>query len=192
MTTSRALASHLPSPDGADLLDRVRDGDPSAFEWLLRANWAPLVGYAARIVGDVDAAEDVVQEAFVRFWERRGEWRPRSEVRAILYTIARNLALNQRQAELARDRRTQGLLRGSIPPPRTPVQDLDQSEADAALESAIRALPPRRREALVLARFNGLSYRLIAEIMKISVPTVANHMSAALADLDRALSSYLR
>ena len=189
--TSKAHVKPHPTSDDAALLDRVRSGEASAFETLVQVNWAPLVGYAARIVGDVDAAEDVVQEALVRFWERRAEWRPKSEARAILYTITRNLGLTHRQAQSARERRASRLPTGSIPVPRTPIQDLDQHEADAALESAIQALPPRRREVLILARFNGLSYRLIAEIMKISVPTVANHMSAALADLDRALSEYL-
>src|SRR5213592_3054396 len=80
------------------LLEKIRAGDVAAFaEWLERS-WRPLVLYCARILGNRDGAEDVAQEAFIRIWERRCHWRPQSSLRAILYTIARNLSLNQRSS----------------------------------------------------------------------------------------------
>jgi RNA polymerase sigma-70 factor, ECF subfamily len=176
---------------GADSLDRLRRGEPEALDELLRGYWQALVLYAGHLSeGELDAAEDLVQEAFMRLWERRSSWRPGSDPAAVLYTIVRNLALNER-----RTRRTRALIlrRVTLPPaaPPTPGEELENGELARAIREAIEALPTRRREVFLLARFHGLSYAQIAETMAVSPQTVANHMSAALAALRARLGPLL-
>ena len=173
-----------------ELLASVREGDTRALQALIDLYWTPLLGFASGILRCEDAAEDVVQRAFIRFWERRETWQPGSEPRLILYTVVRNLALNQLESDRARVRRRSAPL---IPRPSiaTPAQLLDESELVRALESAIDLLPPRRREALVLARFHHLSHAEIAEVMGLAQRTVTNHITTALAELETALSRYL-
>lgn len=178
------------APD-SDLLDQIKRGDPAALDAWLKLWWRPLVHYCTRILASPDGAEDVAQEAFIRLWENRARWKPRSSPRAILYTIARNLALNQRASLGVRLRL---LTHPRFLPdtrPASPQERLEADEFHAALEHAIARLPPRQREVLSLSRIDGLSRGEIAEITGLAPQTVANHLVAALSSLRRALSPFL-
>lgn len=174
----------------AELLAGVREGNARALQALVDLYWNPLVSFASGILRCEDAAEDVAQRAFIRFWERRDAWRPGSDPKLILYTVARNLALNQLESDRARVRRRSAPL---VPRPSisTPAQLLEEAEMVRALESAIELLSPRRREALVLARFHHMTHAEIAQVMGLAQRTVTNHITAALAELETALRRYL-
>lgn len=171
------------------LPDDVRTGTASTLDELLKLHWHPLVSYASHLLDSADAAEDVVQETFLRLWERRTEWSHTDSV-SFLYRITRNLALNEQRRRKVRAR---WLLTGEPlrRPGPTPLESAQESELRGAVEHALHALPPRRREAFVLARFHGLSYRQIAKVMGTSPQTTANQISAALVDLRRALEPFL-
>lgn len=173
-----------------ELIERIRAGHTLALDALLDGYWTLLVTYSARILGSWDAAEDVAQDAFVRIWERREEWKLEGSVRALLYRITRNLALDERKR---RDRRTTWInnRRGEAPHIATPSEHLQGTELEAAFERAVAALPERRREVFLLARLHGLSHLEIGETMGIASQTVANQLSAALADLRNALEPFL-
>ena len=178
-------------PEPAALLESVRQGDMQALQRLIEDHWRPLHAFACRMVGCPDSAEDVVQQAFVRLWERRDRWRPGSDPRLILYTVVRNLALNQIESDRARIRRRhQPLLHRPVVS--TPAQILDENELARQLESSIEGLSPRRREALLLARFHHMTHAEIAEVMGLTQRTVTNHITAALAELEVAMSRYLQ
>lgn len=174
----------------AGLLDRVRQGDAGALQSIIDQFWQPLLAYALRIVRCEDAAEDVVQRAMIRFWEQRERWLPGSAPQRILYTIVHNLAVNQLDADRSRARRNAA---GTVVPraAATPAQVLDEHELERALEHALNALPVRRREALILARFHHLSHAEIANVMGVAPRTVTNHITTAMAELDAALARFL-
>lgn len=180
-----------PGPEGGErpqrsLMARIHDGDRSAMDELLERFWIPLVAYAEEIVHDRDEAEDVVQDVVMRIWERRTEWTPTDRLQAFLYRITRNLALNRRRARSARSRLLERLSStlGRAP---APDEDFEHSSLARAVRERIDALPVRQREVFILARFHRQRYREIAEILDISPQTVANHMSAALAQLRKDL-----
>src|SRR5690606_10911360 len=134
--------------------------------------------FASRLLGCEDAAEDVVQRAFIRLWERRDAWLPQSNPKLILYTVVRNLALNQLASDRARvRRRTQPRVRTAAVA--TPAELLEESELLHLLEQAIEHLSPRRREAILLARFHAMTHAEIAQVMGLAERTVTNHISAA-------------
>lgn len=178
------------STSRTELLDEVRAGSANALQSLIDLYWHPLLSFASRITGCDDTAEDIVQCAFIRFWERRERWVPGSAPKLILYTVVRNLALNQLDSDRARLRRSTD---PSLPKPSvaTPAQLLDEGELLRALEAALNSLPPRRREALILARFQNLTHAEIAEVMGLVPRTVTNHISIALAELEVAIGRYL-
>jgi RNA polymerase sigma-70 factor (ECF subfamily) len=177
------------SVSGIAWIEQLRLGNTDALEQLLATYWQPLFDYAVRILLNADAAQDVVQQAFIRLWRDRRDWRSGSSPRALLFTIVRNLALNERRSQRLRERWL-----GSGQParagPAPPDQVLEYNELSAAVTHAIEQLPLRRREVFTLARFQGLSYQEIADLMGISVQTVANQMSLAMADLRRALGDF--
>ncbi len=173
--------------DPADLLSRwfrrVVNSDEGAFESLFRTLHDDLLRYTRRLVGDDATARDVVQETFVRFWERRREHDPSGSVRALLHRTARNLALNH----LRDGRRREELLAAGYEPPQTPSPGPDASlvgqELAHRIQGWIETLPPRQREALTLSRFHGLPHEEIAEVMELSPRTVNNHLVRALRTL---------
>jgi len=179
-------------PELARLAERIRDGDVVAFDGFLELQWEPLVRYAATLVGRVEDAKDIVQEGFVRVWEQRSELRPSSSIRSYVYRIVRNLAINERKRRDLHGRLRAQEMDRLTPRPLHPGKALDAAELGTVVEAALAALPDRRREAFVLAHFEDLPHREIAEIMEITPQTVANQISAALGDLRRDLTPYLQ
>jgi RNA polymerase sigma-70 factor (family 1) len=151
----------------------------------------PLLHYATTLLGSVDRAEDVVQETFVRIWERRCHWGAEGSVKSLLYRTARNLALNERRHLRVRENWKRRQTVREQPDPPTMAERRREAELLTNLEAALDSLPSRRREIFELARFHDLSYRQIAEKLGISPQTVANQISAAMRDLKRALAPYL-
>lgn len=160
---------------------------------LLTEFWRPLVGYAQRLLGDRAAAEDVVQRAFVRLWERDHSLPERDGLRPFFYRMVRNLASNEwrRSAIHARwlDEVATGL--DDAPASARPDAMFEAAELEQQIQVAINGLPPRRREILVLSRYHHLSNAQIAEVLGISQQTVANQLVSALRTLRESLRNQL-
>lgn len=173
------------------LTEGLCGGDPEAFDAAVREYWPRLIAYATRLLDHTRGqADDVVQEALVRLWEHRRELRPSTGSLPYLYRLVRNLALDECRQHTTRRR---WLESDSAQPrhPATPLEVVEVEELRMATARAIDRLPPRRREVFVLAHLHDLSYREIADIMGISSQTVANQLSAALADLRASLGAFL-
>jgi RNA polymerase sigma-70 factor (ECF subfamily) len=174
-----------PSPD-----EELVVPDAAALDDLLRRFWHPLVAYVARLLGETEAAEDVVQRAFVRLWERGHSVPAGDDVRPFLYRMVRNLASNE-----WRRRQTQRswLEEESVlhPSSAMPSQGPEEDELAAALAAAVERLPARRREVFVLSRYHSLSNAQIAEVLSIAPQTVANQLVSALRELRVMLGPYL-
>ncbi|MEM1056029.1 MAG: sigma-70 family RNA polymerase sigma factor [Bacteroidota bacterium] len=172
-----------PSPH-ADWCRRIRGGDARAFEALFRDLHPGLVRFAGTLAESAAAADDLVQEAFVRLWERREKLDPTRSVRALLYQTVRNLGLNRVRDRATRKDKLDGLAT------ETPGHVIIQPDAHAEaartsdrLQAWVAALPDRQREALRLTRFEGLSHDEAAEVMGVSPRTVNNHLVRALRTL---------
>jgi RNA polymerase sigma-70 factor (ECF subfamily) len=189
---AQAFVPPTPPPDPdpfASWCRRLAAGDASAFEALFRATHGALVRYAATFTHDEAVGRDLVQDAFVRIWERRATLDPDRSLKALLYRTVRNLALNR-----ARDRQNRlDLLTGYAPNVyHEPMPDAhtEGRELRRRLEVWIEALPERQREALRLSRFEGLSHDEIADVMDVSPRTVNNHLVKALRFLRDRTAAY--
>jgi RNA polymerase sigma-70 factor (ECF subfamily) len=164
--------------------------DADTLDGLLRQFWRPLVAYASRLLDDTEAAEDMVQRAFVRLWEHGHAIPTGDEVRPFLYRMVRNLASN----EWRRRRTERSWLEGEAmlhPSPAMPSRDVEEDELAAALAAAVERLPARRREIFVLSRYHALTNAQIAEVLSIAPQTVANQLVSALRELRAMLGPYL-
>ena len=170
-------------------MHRLAENDSSALDEILQEHWRSVVAYAAAIVLSREAAEDIAQETFLRLWRNRSKWEPSAPLRTYVFRVARNLALNEKERGAVRGRASLEVDLAWTRPA-TPLEELEQKELRIAVESAVAALPPRRREVFVLARVHGLSYQDIATVMGTSAQTVANQMSSALTDLRNALANF--
>ena len=173
--------------DDLSLMRRLQAGDEQAMVVLLAEHWTPVVSYAFGLLRSWDKAEDAAQDAFVRLWARRKKWAVGSPG-ALVHRIARNMALDVLKSPRHAARREDP---DTLASEDAPDRDVELSELDEAVAKAVGDLPPRRREIFRLVRESGFSYEEIAEIMKISRQTVANHMSLALSDLRVMLRPFL-
>jgi RNA polymerase sigma factor (sigma-70 family) len=133
----------------------------------------PLVAYAHRFLGDVEAARDVVQDAFLRLCAQERE-AVAGHLAEWLFTVCRNLALDRlrrRPREVAMDAQDSAIaeLPAAAPPPSQP---LEASEARAGLLALLATLPPRQQEIVRLRFQQGLSYKQIAAITSLSATNV--------------------
>ena len=149
---------------------------------LLRRFEAPLLQFAARIIGDRERARDVVQETFVKYQQNGASLRQPSPA-TWLFTVCRNKSLNvcRKESRLL-------FLGEEIVEPRqaeepTPYEQLEKKEAGGFLLRIVATLPPRQQEVLQLKFQNDLSYQEIAEITKTSANNVGVLIHSALKTL---------
>lgn len=176
-------------PPDEELIDRLRSGDQRIVELLVAEYWSALCNYADGILAGVADPQDVVQEAFVRLWRRRDRWRRKGSVRALLYTVTRNAAFDERRRDVRRDAASRAAPTPTPSP--NPADEALASDLEARALAAVSRLPSKRQEIFRLAREEGLTYGEIASVLNLSPQTVANHMSLALSDLRRELAQYL-
>jgi RNA polymerase sigma-70 factor (ECF subfamily) len=178
--------------DEQDLIRRVQGGDFEAFRGLFD-HFQPIV--FRRILfqtRDADMAHDIVQETFVRIWERRAALRPELSFLALALRIGGNLVLDAARHRQMRDR-----LKDRIPPPALSEGD-DPGEAMklSALQEKLRwvlneDLGERCRTIFLLSRFERLTHREIAEVLGIREKTVENQITHALKVLRQKLAGFL-
>lgn len=169
------------NPSDAALIRGLRTDDPTSLERLMVMYRQCLVHYAEGILGGCGTGEDVVQETFFRLWRHRRGLKLSGSLRALLYTLTRNAAVDERRRS-ARRAATATVARAPESSP-SPLDAAAAAELAHAAESAVASLPARRREAFMLARLEGLTHREVAAAMGVSPQTVANQISAAMATL---------
>ncbi len=183
--------SPAPATDGlADLLGRIAARDEAAFSALYKATSAKLYGVVARILPRGDAAADALQEAYVRIWEKAGEFDPaKGSPLAWMATIARNRALDE-----VRRVRPGSLedLPESFEPAADDVDPLaarERSERLAALINCLQALDEEKRAVVLLAYYRGSSREALARRFGRPVPTIKTWLHRSLAQLRDCLAS---
>lgn len=140
----------------------------------------PLVAFAWRYVKSEEGAVDLVQDVFAHLWEYRTELQIRGTLRAYLFAATRNRALNaiaHARIEARWRERSAHESEHSQTPPLTPDTLAERGELHAAVDAALRSLPPRAQEIARLRWIDRLGRREIAEVLGIAVPTVSVHLT---------------
>ena len=177
--------------DIALLAARVRLGDAAAFKELFHALYPEVFRFLYRYTRDRQAAEDLAQESFVRFWQARERIDPELAPKFYLYRIARNLgcdhAAEQKQTRRESDLPENVLVRLSY----DPAEGYERSLLADSVQKGLSLLPERCRAVFVLARYHDFTYEEIAVSLEISLQTVKNQMNKALSRLRKHLAEEL-
>ena len=165
------------------LAQRIRTSDQAAFAEAFRRLKEPLVRYVQRITQDVPTAYDVLQDVFTKLWEGRENLAENTTLKALLYTMARNRALNlsRHTARISSTDVAEAQDRYATAPPADEAVEAQYLEVQ--VHRWISELPPRRAEAFMLSRYHGLKYSDISTIMGLSERTVQTHVLHAMRDL---------
>jgi RNA polymerase sigma-70 factor (ECF subfamily) len=182
--TRSVQAAELVDGD-AELLRAIAGGDRSAFDRLSRRHLDRAYGVALRMTGSRADAEDVVQDVFLRLWQRPEAWRPgQAQFSTWLYRVVVNRCLDLK-------RRPKGADLDSVEEPQAPEANAEDSlldvERSRALDGAVKQLPERQRAAIVLTYTAGLRNAEAASAMDISVKA----FEALLVRAKRELRDYL-
>jgi RNA polymerase sigma factor (sigma-70 family) len=161
--------------------------DAETLQELLAEHRTATYRYAASIATDQDCAEDLTQRAILALIERRQDWNSREEIQAFLIHVVKKRVFKAARRREVRQRLQAPAAETLYSSPPSPEELIDSTRTMAVVREAMERLPPRRRQALLLARFEGLSYAEIGSAMKLAPQTVANHVSMALRDLRRIL-----
>lgn len=169
------------------LVERLRSKDKRAFELVFKDYFSLLRTYAMRFLDEPEDAEEIVQDVYVKFWEKCESLAPDSSVKSYLYRSVHNSCLNFLKHEKVKDSYRQYVI-GFM---EEAVDDGDHESNREGLRDRImeeiNKLPPRCSEIFKLSRLEGLKYQEIAEHLDISIKTVEVQMGKALRTLRETL-----
>lgn len=171
------------------LMLQAAEGIRAAWHALYVRHGAYVYATAYRYLGQEAAARDVAHDVFVALFERAGAYRPSAPFRSFLRRVVVNRCLNERMT--ARNRRhvpwSEPLVATMGSPEPRPDELLEDAQLRSVVQSAVAALPPRQRIAVVLSRFEGLSYEEIADALDCSISSVESLLFRARQALERML-----
>ncbi len=180
------------------LMAHIAAGDHAAFRQLVERHQHAVIGTVAKMLGNSSDAEDIAQQVFIRVWRHAKRYRPEAKFTTYLFTITRNLVFNEsrrkgRKKEVSADEREENshhLIAAN--PDRQPDAELLQAELQAAVDAAIASLPETQRMAVVLRRYEQLSYEEIATVLDLSVSAIKSLLFRARTSLRESLAGYLQ
>jgi RNA polymerase sigma-70 factor, ECF subfamily len=169
-----------------ELFDRLKVDDQKALEYLFSIYFHRLNDFAKHVIKDNDVSQDIVQEVFVKVWDKRAEIR-NINLEAFLFRLVRNGCIdyikqlklvNNRMQEMQISSKCEELYRidfvGNEP------YLIIEKELKAKIDNTIQKLPDRCREVFILSRIDGMKNKEIAEKLNISIKNVERHMNRAL------------
>jgi len=172
-------------PIGRALFETAQAGDRDAFAEVVRTHFRIAWLTALAVVGDATHVEDVVQDAFVRCWQRIGQCRSHLAFAGWLRSVVRSVALNHLDREAVRA--TLSLDAVEAVGRESPERDLERSLLRDRIAVALRTLSTLQREVLLLHDLEGFKHAEIAGLTGISELVSRRHLSNARARMRRAL-----
>ena len=193
----KKMTRELDSVSSEDLMTKTAEGDEFAFEILVRRHQTSLLNLIFRFVGDKTKARDLAQEVFLRVWQAAKRYEPKAKFTTWIYRITANLCLNElksfgkKKFLLGGSPGEEGQTRGEESNVFPSAEDLLlDEERSRQISYALQGLPESQRMALILKRYEDLSYGEIAKIMECSVSAVESLLIRAKRNLQEKLASH--
>jgi RNA polymerase sigma-70 factor (ECF subfamily) len=198
--SAQELSPPVRTPEDAEdirLMGLASGGDMAAFEQLVERHQRMVIGTVGRMLGTNCDAEDIAQQVFVRVWKNVKKYEPRAKFTTWLLKITRNLVFNELRR---RSRHPAVPLQSETDEEERPLKDEQAVAPDSALldhelqeavDAAIAELPETQRMAVILRRYEELSYEEIAEALDQSVSAVKSLLFRARTELRESLKRYL-
>jgi len=182
-----------------DLMARITEGDEYAFELLVGRHQSSILNLIYRFIGDRTKSQDLAQEVFIRVWQAAGSYQPKAKFTTWIYRITANLCINELKSSRRRklfqflrfgedqENTIEEVLVDASPSPEDLLLSREQSRR---ISDALQSLPANQRMALVLRRYDNLSYQEIAKILNCSVSAVESLLIRAKRTLQEKLKNY--
>ena len=170
------------------VIDEIKSGDVKVFEQLFNDYYDQLCAHAYTVLQDGDDAEEMVQNVFVKFWNKRATLSISGSLKNYLYQAVKNESLNFIKHRNVVQLHAKDALADTATHAPDPLVIIELQEK---IEQVLADLPPERKKVFLMSRNEGLKYREIAEKLNISIKTVENQMGSALKFLRTQLVDYI-
>lgn len=171
-----------------NLLNDIQAGDAAAFEEVFNEYYSSLCRFALNFVGDPDESEEIVQNSFVKFWNKKEQITISTSLKSYLYQAVKNESLNHIK-HLNVVKSHEGRQENKYESDGSDL--LVTQELQYKIDDSLAKLPVERKKIFLLSRNEGLKYREIADKLDISIKTVENQMGKALKFFRSELVEYL-
>lgn len=171
-------------------IEKICNGDPDTIKRLFIEYYSRLVDFVMYMMGDLDMAENCVQDVFLNLLLRKKNISIESDIKVYLYSATKKNCLRYlrdlkiKQKYIVRNVEVKNVQE-------TPKDEINQGEILQAIKEAIQDLPTKTRTVFSMKKLDGLTYSEIARVQGISIKTVETHMGRALKIMRKKLS-YLR
>lgn len=172
------------------LIRSFKNGDAKAFEKLFQLHHKKLYGFLYKLLNSKHDAEEIVQDTFVKIWERRKDFVEGNSFESFLFKIAKNSFLNLNRKKVNRRVVESNILLKQPTYSNQTEEYVLFEETREILDAIINDLPPKRQEIFILRRIEGLSRKEIAEKLDISVITVDSQLLKANKFIKEELKKY--
>ncbi len=186
-------------PSSEDLMARIAQGDNEAFEILVNRHQASVLNLIYRFIGDRTHAKDLAQEVFIRVWRAAKAYKPEAKFTTWIYRITANLCFNELKSSRRKkwfqflrlgDQHEETIEDTLVDDSPSPEDLLIEKERSRQISEALQSLPDNQRMALILKRYDDLSYQEIAQILGCSVSAVESILVRAKRSLQEKLKNY--
>jgi RNA polymerase sigma-70 factor (ECF subfamily) len=182
-----------------DLMARIATGDEDAFELLVNRHQTSILNLIYRFIGDRTQAKDLAQEVFIRVWQSAKSYEPKAKFTTWIYRITANLCFNELKSARRKrwfsfnqsDEDSGVAIEERLADSAPSAEDiLLEKERSRQISDALQSLPENQRMALLLKRYDALSYQEIAQVIGCSVSAVESLLVRAKKGLQEKLKNY--
>jgi RNA polymerase sigma-70 factor (ECF subfamily) len=183
-----------PLTEDEELMAGTAQGDEYSFELLVKRHQSRMLNLIYRFIGNRTQARDLAQEVFIRVWQAAPRYKPQAKFTTWIYRLAANLCLNELKSC---GRKKLFFSESPAVPGRTPTEERNVSpsaedillaeERSRQISHALQSLPENQRIALILKKYDNLSYHEIAKVMECSVSAVESLLVRAKKNLQEKL-----
>lgn len=186
-SSSNTCLEHFALHNERELLQRIAAGEQSAFAKLYVDHYDKVYSVALLYLKVHELAEDSTQQVFLKLWEKRSSLLAVENLQSFIFITARNEIFNSLRRRTVQESYRELVRELFLQESGSPEELLILKQRAGLIEQVIGRLPERQQQAFRLSREKGLRYKEIAGIMKISVPTVKEHISNALQQIRTSL-----
>jgi RNA polymerase sigma-70 factor (family 1) len=172
------------------LFNQVKNSDAKAFEQLFKNYYALLSHFASSYLNDLDESEEIVQDIFVKIWEKREEITIVTSFKSYLYQAVKNKCLNYIRNKKTQHSHLTIIDKPEYENPQT-IGEINASELNEKLFEALEELPPKCKQIFQMSRLDGMKHKEIADKLDLKVKTIENQIGIALKILKSHLIEFL-
>ncbi|NQX41394.1 RNA polymerase sigma-70 factor, ECF subfamily [Pedobacter steynii] len=182
------MTAHHPLSDD-ELFRLFESGERSCYDQIFKRFYNSLCYFAQNILGDINKAEDVAQDALIALWHHHQSFKTLQNLRSFLYVCVRNSCFNELEKMKVRTKYQDSLIHGGVQSDATVLESIIQAEVVRKLFFAVDALPEQCRKVISMTFRENKTPKEIAEKLNVSISTVNNQKMRGLLLLRRQLSN---